>query len=64
MQKDIREWYGARTVERQAVTAPGPQPQRGPPSATGARMRRNEGEIDLEVSNGNLEKDIPLVLAH
>ena len=34
MQTDIRR-YGARPVEHQAVTVPRPQPQRGPPAATG-----------------------------
>jgi ribonuclease HI len=34
MQTDIRR-YGARPVIRQAVTVPGPEPQRGPPSTSG-----------------------------
>ena len=34
MQTDIRR-YGLCPVEHQAVTVPGPQPQRGPPAATG-----------------------------
>ena len=34
MQTDIRR-YGARPVEHQVVTVPDPQPQRGPPVATG-----------------------------
>ena len=47
MQTDI-QWYSAHPVEHQAVTVPGPQPQRGPPAATGKanqREKRSHPEI-------------------
>ena len=50
MQTDIRNWYGARPVVHQAGTAPGPQPQRGPPSATGGKSQRSGGE-NIETIN-------------
>ena len=54
MQTDIREWYGARTVDHQAVTAPGPQPQRGPPSATGGNTKQRVGETNIELTHGQI----------
>ena len=41
MQTDIRNWCGVGSVDRQAGTAPGPQPQRGPPSTTGGNSEIN-----------------------
>ena len=43
MQKDIRYWCGAGSVVHQAGSAPGPQPQRGPPSTTGQNVGREGG---------------------
>ena len=42
MQTDILR-YGARPVEHQAVTVPGPQPQRGPPAATDKMVQSGGG---------------------
>ena len=52
MQMDIRNWCGVGSVDRQAGTAPGPQPQRGPPSATG---RTIDKETTLNIAHWNAE---------
>ena len=62
MQTDIRVWYGARTVDHQAVTVPGPQPQRGPPSATGGNTKQRVGETNTELKNQQIASH-SLVLA-
>ena len=62
MQTDIREWYGARTVDHQAVTAPGPQPQRGPPPATGGTKKQRVGETNIELTHEQIASH-PLILA-
>ena len=51
MQTDIRNWCGVGSVDRQAGTAPGPQPQRGPPSTTGGTYIRKENSSSQTKGN-------------
>ena len=43
--------YGARPMEQQAVTVPGPQPQRGSPAATGKAIQE---EKRRQQANGHI----------
>ena len=61
MQTDIRR-YGARPVEHQAVTVPGPQPQRGPPAATGkANQEEKRRQQANSLSSHPETSPVPLV---
>ena len=63
MWTDIRQ-YGARPVERQVVTVPGPQPKRGPPAATGKVNQEEKRRQQAKILSSHLEAStVPLVFA-
>ena len=63
MQTDIQR-YGARPVEHQAVTVPDPQPQRGPPAATGkANQEEKRRQQAKSLSSHPEMSDVLLVFA-
>ncbi|KAK7115386.1 hypothetical protein V1264_001263 [Littorina saxatilis] len=66
IQTDIRR-YGARPADRQAETAPGPQPQRGPASATGEATqsdnRRQQPQASVSQPSQPDKSADPLVFA-
>ena len=63
MQTDIRR-YGACPVEHQAVTVPGPQPQRGPPAVTGKANQEEKRRQQANCLSSHPETSaVPLVFA-
>ena len=50
MQTDIRTWCGVCPVDRQAGTALGPQPQKGPPSTTGGNSNFKKRDTEQKDS--------------